>query len=70
MKSLSKKINKVISRYTWRTGVALTFGEVLHDLEASYTLSGTDEDYCIDCLKELVNEYIAEGFYVERVEVC
>jgi predicted Zn-dependent protease len=69
MESLSKKINKVIKKYEWRTGVALTFGEVLYDLEHTYSLKYCTEEECIEALEDMVDEYIKDGFYVEKVEV-
>lgn len=69
MKSLSKKINKVMSRYTWKTGAVITFGEVLYDLEHTYSLKYCNEEECIEALEDMVDEYVKDGFYVEKVEV-
>lgn len=58
-----------MNKYCWRTGVPLTFGEVLYDLEHTYLLKYCNEEECIEALEDMVDEYVKDGFYVERVEL-
>lgn len=57
-----------MKKYTWKTGASISFGEILYDLEHTYSLQYCNEGECIDALKDMVAEYVEDGFYVERVE--